>query len=75
MPASDATIGSDAGCDVVPARDEMALAREINNLFDNPEQLQRMSREGIQRVEKLFNWGKAVSQMVEIYESCIEKMH
>ena len=60
---------------VVPVRDEIALAREINDLFDNPEKMKKMSLDGIKRVEEFFNWEKAVAQMVEIYEGCLRKFY
>jgi len=56
---------------VVPARDEFALAQAIDALITDKAALGRMGRLGIERVESLFNWERAVSQMIRVWERLI----
>ena len=57
----------DAGI-VVPARDEQDLANAVNSIISDNKRLNEMAEAGIDRVEKLFNWGKAVKDLVKVYE-------
>lgn len=56
---------------VVPARDHLALAEAIGSLMSDGKKRASMSRRGIERVETLFTWEKAVRTMVEVYEKFI----
>jgi len=60
----------DAGI-VVPARDEAALAKTIDQLLQSKTLLQELSHKGIQRVHTHFNWDSAASQMAVIYQKVI----
>ena len=60
----------DAGI-VVPARDENALAREIDTAFSDRDALYRMGKRGRERVLKKFNWDNAASQMLSVFERII----
>jgi glycosyltransferase involved in cell wall biosynthesis len=57
----------DAGI-VVPARDEHALARAINDLFENGKQRKEFSVRGIDRVHRVFTWEGAVRRMIGVFE-------
>jgi glycosyltransferase involved in cell wall biosynthesis len=56
----------DAGI-VVPARDHAALADAIDTLLNDVKLQKKFAKAGIERVEKMFTWGNAVRQMVEVY--------
>jgi len=60
----------DAGI-VVPSRDEVALAKTIDQLLHNNKLLQELSHKGIERVHTHFNWDNAASQMAVIYQKVI----
>lgn len=64
----------DAGV-IVPARDEKALARAIDECITDRERLSDMSRAGLSRVRELFNWPDAVSRMVEVWERIIQEKY
>lgn len=70
--ASDAgalpEVVGDAGL-TVPARDHEALADGIDTLLGNARLRKNISRAGMERVEKMFSWGNAVKQMVEVYST------
>jgi len=57
----------DAGV-TVPARDEKALARAIDELIVDRKRQKEYSAAGIERVEKHFTWENAAKQMVEVWE-------
>jgi len=57
---------------IVPPADTSALAREIMFLFNNPDQRKKMAQAGIERVNSIFNWSKAASEMVEVYREAID---
>lgn len=61
----------DAGI-IVPPADPGALAREIMYLFKHPDQRKRMAKAGIERVDSIFNWPKAASDMVDVYREAID---
>ena len=56
---------------VVPARDEAAIAEAVNGLIGDKKRLSAMSSAGIERVEELFNWGRAVREMIAVFERFI----
>ncbi len=56
----------DAGI-VVPARDERALAEAMDRLSGDRALLSRMGARGIERVTEMFDWGKSVRKMAELF--------
>jgi len=56
----------------VPVRDEICLAKEIDNLIDDEERLATLSKAGLQRVKEKFTWPQAVKKMVRVYEEVLE---
>ena len=60
----------DAGI-VVPARNEIVLAGEIDRLLMDGRKLKVMGQQGLERVEKMFTWQNAVRNMTVIYEKVI----
>jgi glycosyltransferase involved in cell wall biosynthesis len=56
----------DAGV-VVPARDDNALADAVNRLMADTRQREQYRKAGIERVERFFNWKKAVTDMIKVY--------
>lgn len=56
----------DAGL-IVPARDIAALADGIDTLLGNKKMRKTLSRAGIERVEKMFSWERAVKKMTDVY--------
>jgi glycosyltransferase involved in cell wall biosynthesis len=61
----------DAGI-IVPPADSGALAKEIMFLLNNAEQRKKMAQAGIERVDAIFNWSKAASEMVDVYREAID---
>jgi glycosyltransferase involved in cell wall biosynthesis len=57
---------------IVPPADSEALAREIIFLFNHPDHRERMAQAGLERVNSIFNWSKAASEMVEVYREAID---
>ncbi len=57
----------DAGI-VVPARDELALAAAIDELFADRKRLKALGKRGIERVETHFSWEEAVRKMIRVYQ-------
>jgi glycosyltransferase involved in cell wall biosynthesis len=53
---------------VVPARDHQAIACAVNGLFGDTKRLAEMKDAGISRVEELFNWTRAVREMIAVFE-------
>jgi glycosyltransferase involved in cell wall biosynthesis len=64
----------DAGI-IVPPADASALAREIIFLFDHPDQREKIAQAGLERVNSIFNWSRAASEMVEVYREAIDGHH
>jgi glycosyltransferase involved in cell wall biosynthesis len=60
---------------IVPPADSGALTKEIISLLNNPEQRKKMAQAGIKRVESIFNWPKAATDMVEVYREAINGYH
>ena len=58
----------DAGL-IVPARDYASLADAIDLLLGDARLQKKFIAAGIDRVEKMFTWERAVKQMTEIYTS------
>lgn len=58
----------DAGM-LVPVRDAEAIARGIRRLLCNEQQRRHLSTIGRQRIERLFSWQVAASQMVDYYHN------
>ncbi|TAL39390.1 MAG: glycosyltransferase family 1 protein [Spirochaetes bacterium] len=56
----------DAGV-VVPARDERALAKAIDALYQDKQRMKKFSRMGMERVKKTFTWEGAVTQMTGVF--------
>jgi glycosyltransferase involved in cell wall biosynthesis len=56
----------DAGV-LVPPADSAALARAINELFENPQRAQKLGAAGYRRVQAHFTWQKAAQKTVEAY--------
>jgi len=53
---------------LVPPKDPDSLARKISQLLDNPLLAEKMGRNGIRRVHKLFTWKKISQQIADVYE-------
>lgn len=62
----------DAGI-VVPSRDAKSLAEAIDSLINDDYLLKEYAQKGLSRINSLFTWEKAVSQMVELYRDLIAK--
>ena len=58
---------------VVPARDEAALARAIDELIADRKKLKLYGQQGIKRVENMFTWENAVHKMTDIYNKVIKE--
>lgn len=56
---------------VTPARDEGAIAVAVNGLINNRGRLRELSEAGIARVSELFNWERAVDDIINLYRSFI----
>ena len=56
----------DAGV-LVPPADSAALARAINEIFENPQRAQNLGAAGFRRVQEHFTWQKAAEKTVEAY--------
>jgi glycosyltransferase involved in cell wall biosynthesis len=41
-------------------------------LFDHPDQREKMAKAGLERVNSIFNWSKAASEMMEVYREAID---
>ena len=52
---------------VVEKRDEIFLARKIDELIDDEKRLKDMREAGLERVQKNFTWAKAVKDITIIY--------
>jgi len=57
---------------IVPPADASALAKGIIFLFNNQDQREKMAQAGIERVNSIFNWSKAASEIVEVYWEAID---
>ncbi len=53
------------------ARDSRSLKDALNNLYQNKEKQKEMSLQGIERLEKYFNWEMAVDKMVQVFSRFI----
>ncbi|MBN2078097.1 MAG: glycosyltransferase family 4 protein [Spirochaetes bacterium] len=56
---------------VTPARDEGAIAVAVNGLINNRGRIRELSEAGIARVSELFNWEKAVHDIIRLYRSLL----
>jgi glycosyltransferase involved in cell wall biosynthesis len=56
----------DAGI-AVPARDHGAISDAVNGLFADRKLLKKLGDAGIERVQKCFNWEKAVTEIIRVY--------
>lgn len=53
---------------LVPPKDPDSLAKKIGHLLDNPLLAEKMGKNGIRRVHKLFTWKKVSQQIADVYE-------
>lgn len=53
---------------LVPPKDPESLAGKITRLLRDPQLAEKMGRNGIQRVHKLFTWRKVSQQIANVYE-------
>jgi D-inositol-3-phosphate glycosyltransferase len=53
---------------LVPPKDPDTLAQKIRQLLDNPALAEKMGKNGIRRVHKLFTWKKVSGQIAGVYE-------
>jgi glycosyltransferase involved in cell wall biosynthesis len=60
----------DAGI-LVPPADSEALAKSINELFDNPERARDLGQAGYERVQEHFTWKRAAEKTAETYREVI----
>ena len=56
----------DAGIQV-PVKDSAAIARAVAVLLDNDEKREKLAAAGRERIESLFCWSRAATQMVDYY--------
>jgi glycosyltransferase involved in cell wall biosynthesis len=56
---------------VVPANDELAFARAIAELMDDPERRARMGTYGRRRVEETLAWSHWAPKLVDVYEQLL----
>lgn len=52
---------------LVPPKDPDSLARKIGHLLDNPLLAEKMGKNAIRRVHKLFTWKKVSQQIADVY--------
>jgi D-inositol-3-phosphate glycosyltransferase len=57
---------------LVPPKDPDSLAKKIGHLLDDPALAEKMGKNGIRRVHKLFTWNKVSQQIAGVYEQ-VEK--
>jgi glycosyltransferase involved in cell wall biosynthesis len=60
----------DAGL-LVPVRDSDAIAQKVAELFNDPEQRERLAIAGRKRIEALFCWQRVARQMTNYYEQVL----
>jgi len=60
----------DAGI-LVPPADSLALARAIQQIFDNPQRARELGLAGYQRVQEQFTWARAAEKTVAAYREVI----
>ncbi|HVW58864.1 MAG TPA: glycosyltransferase family 1 protein [Puia sp.] len=53
---------------LVPPKDPDSLARKVGHLLDNPLLAEKMGKNAIRRVHKLFTWKKVSRQIADVYE-------
>ena len=58
---------------VVPVGDEMALARAMERLYDDPELRQRMGRSARQRISSQFRSSDTVDRTLSVYHAVLEE--
>ncbi len=56
---------------VVPAADPDSIARAIVTLYQSPQRRERMGRAGLAKVREIFNWDRAATQYIELYEKVL----
>jgi glycosyltransferase involved in cell wall biosynthesis len=56
---------------IVPTRDYAAIADAIDLLLSDKKMQKKFIASGIERIEKMFTWERAVKQMVDVYEMII----
>ncbi|PXV63074.1 glycosyltransferase involved in cell wall biosynthesis [Halanaerobium congolense] len=58
---------------VVPSKDPEALADKLYELIFDQDKRKLMGKKGREKVEQLYDWGKNVDKMEEIYQEMIKK--
>jgi len=58
---------------IVPARDEVALAKAIDDLIGDQKKLKELGEAGLNRMIEMFNWDEAVKQMIDVFEKSISQ--
>jgi len=56
---------------LVKVGDEQGLAEAIGELVDNPELRTEMGKKGMERVKSTFNWQRAVSEYLGVYDELL----
>ena len=56
---------------LVKVGDESGLAEAIGELVDNPELRAEMGKKGIDQVKSIFNWQRAVSEYLGVYDELL----
>ena len=51
----------------MPIKDRAAIARAVAVLLDNDEKREKLAAAGRERIESLFCWSRAATQMVDYY--------
>lgn len=62
----------DAGI-IFPVRDYQKLAEEIENLINDKDKLKELEKKGYERVCQIFDWSKAVTKMVNVFQEIVDK--
>ena len=69
-------VGSDGRCGrLVPPRDPAALAAAIRDVLADPAQTAAMGSAARRRVERLFSWGRAADQLIDVFRETLDAAH
>jgi len=60
---------------LVPPRDARAMADAMADVLSNPEATARMGRAARTRVERVFQWGEAAANLVDVFEDTLRAAH
>ncbi len=58
---------------IVPARDEIALAKAMDDLIGDEKKRKELGKAGLNRMIEKFNWDVAVKEMIDVFEKSISQ--